>query len=1260
MMDICFTSHLAKSTCVQYYDIYTKDRFWILTLEGLKSPLQQYRKQALYIMKNTIDLLSKVDAPKEIFDKNLKQCVPCRKFDNCSKQKILVYEALEEKQQHLVAPALTHVTSLVKASKEHRTCNWCFELHLLQCIFEKILHHENNNIVKWGVSYICKLDENIFSYYFIETIVKVLNNSFLYECQPDEECPTIVRELPTLFEYAEKKTLLNIFFNVICSRETWGPVAIFYVLHALRVVSHKKINANWQATELKSIKNLVEINLNMHSHILRTASQIELLRTIPNYVRKIDNLEVLADTLAAFHFGKSLVRGTNPWNIITVWLQEVVTKEEAITFVGNTCAKYLNKYTDSKINSRTFALMVYLLHDSNLILSDKKCSAEKALSIWLYTLSKFDMRPYADIDSSINVAEFMSHMLNLSTNESSNSIADLISLNIHITFMFLIKNMRKMVTKLAYEDYMRYTAIVSPHIAKAKLFMPKKSVNNYIEELQNESICLLKNAQHYSVQYLYGLHILYLSQNISVSMFATKFFTEHVLNMYASAASTDVASDENLKGKVASEYYLLLSKLVHQYLINSPIHSWISTTVLLSNLLKFLELSRIETISEVATVLTVLVDNKAINATNDRETLEYILELCWRCTLDSKKNNIYWTAIENLTGVIVNDNFFLLPNTIEFINKFISQLLGEDDTSKFEKAFTRFKRILLSKLEKLNAHNLTKLQEPLLSCLLHGSVLRRDERVENHAYLFITKHLMKYYPKHILALDQSNDTAIRAQAVILLHKIVSHLKSNNVAIVSCILEMLDKYKNKRHFNDSYIHKLKHRLMQILLMLEPVLSKEFVALLQDKISDFIFSESNQHSVRLMQEWLMIRIFTKNINLHDKLWKLFAESIERRPGCTISVSSIVYHVARLLLNDSQKIFIQTALPYVAQCCLGQQFNVRLYNQFILIQLCDLIKKTNGNDSILEYKGIYQAAVANLQQESTTKNSARIQDDFYFSNFHPMKDYSLQTIYFELPRLTNVNCDELISPDVFEAFAFKQNDHHPLQLYNINSFLSETKTSTYLTKSSADDMESLTNYIETYSEGLHDIQKKIDPSKSKTPLYRDVFETMIDSKYQQDLHLEEEGLIVVASFVSRPSNLGGIARTCEIFGVKTLVIANASHVKDKEFQSLSVSAERWINILQIKPHELQEYLLKKKDAGWSLIGIEQTANSINLLEAKFVKKTILVLGNEKDGIPANFIPLFDTCLEIPQVGIIRSLNVHVTAAICIWQFATQHTLK
>ncbi|EFN85513.1 Probable methyltransferase TARBP1 [Harpegnathos saltator] len=1264
IVDTChFTSSYSTKLTYIHHDIYCKNTFWLLLLEGLRSPLQQYRKQALYIMKRVTDFMSKTDTLHLGLTKAEVTPFICSKsddsalpIDSINQKFFLVYEASEEKQYHLVTPALTHITSLVKANKEHKSCQ-CFNIEWLRCILEKILHHENNNIVKWSVLYVCKLDSiiHIFDSQFLKMFVSILNNSFLYECQSNEDCPEIVRELSTFFRCMGETSLLNIFLKKV-SEITWGPIAIFYIIHTLRVTSQETVQRNnWRVAELNAVKSLVETNLSMHSHILRIASQIELLRTIPNFVREIDNLTLLANVLATFPSEEGLTRGRFPWDIITAWLRKVLTKEDAVTFVEQTCTRYSCENLVCEVSPRTFALMIFLLHDAGLIFSCKMCPTEKALNKWLSSLNDIEMRPYANIRSSIDIAEFMSHSLNFFTQgETYCVMTHLISLYIHATFKLLIKNMKKMATGLTYEDYTRYTAILSSHIAHADLVMPKRDVNSYTIKLRDESIRLLKNTQHrQNMQYLYGLCILHLCQDIlTSSTHEGTFYTVHLLNTQAIPIQTDNdAKTMNLKGKIASEYYLLLSRLTYRYLLNSPMHTWIPTSTLLTNLLKFLELGKTEIISEVATILILMIDNGAIRDTNDRETLEYIFQSCWRSTFVSKKNNIFWTAIQNLTGVIVNDNFLLLPGATEFITEFVDQLVKEGN------GMTRFKRILLSKMERLNVSNLMRLGKPLLNCLLHGSVHRRDERVESHVYLFIIKHLGQYFPKHILVLDHNNDAAVRASAMIILHRIVSIPELNYVmTIVPLIFETLEEYKNKRYFNDSYIHKLKHRLMQILLILEPVMSKELVAVLQKNLRDSIFSESNQHSVRLMQEWLMIRIFARNSDLHDELWKFFAESIEKRPGRTISVASIVYHVTQLLSGASQKIFIRTALPYVAQCCLGQQFNVRLYNQFILIRLCKLMKQANDDDSICDYNGIYQAA--SLQQAKSTKNFMEIQDNFYFSSFHPIDDYSLQTIYFELPRLTNISRDEWISPDVFKAFMFEQNDNHPLQLYNVNSFLSDTTASIYLTKPLAGDMESLTNNVETYLEGLHDIQRKIDPSKLTIQLYNDNF-GIIESAHREVSQLHE-GLIVVASLVSRPPNLGGIARTCEIFGVKSLVIANLDCVKDKDFQCLSVSAEKWINMIQVTLHELQQYLLEKKSAGWSIVGAEQTANSINLLEAKFEKKTILVLGNEKDGIPANFIPLFNTCVEIPQVGVIRSLNVHVAAAICIWQYASQCTLK
>ena len=49
-----------------------------------------------------------------------------------------------------------------------------------------------------------------------------------------------------------------------------------------------------------------------------------------------------------------------------------------------------------------------------------------------------------------------------------------------------------------------------------------------------------------------------------------------------------------------------------------------------------------------------------------------------------------------------------------------------------------------------------------------------------------------------------------------------------------------------------------------------------------------------------------------------------------------------------------------------------------------------------------------------------------------------------------------------------------------------------------------------------------------------------------------------------------------------------------------------------------------------------------------------------NEKEGIPVDFIQLLDVCVEIPQRGLVRSLNVHVSGALLIWEYTRQQLLK
>ena len=60
--------------------------------------------------------------------------------------------------------------------------------------------------------------------------------------------------------------------------------------------------------------------------------------------------------------------------------------------------------------------------------------------------------------------------------------------------------------------------------------------------------------------------------------------------------------------------------------------------------------------------------------------------------------------------------------------------------------------------------------------------------------------------------------------------------------------------------------------------------------------------------------------------------------------------------------------------------------------------------------------------------------------------------------------------------------------------------------------------------------------------------------------------------------------------------------------------------------------------------------------LNEFEFPDKCILLLGKEKEGIPQEYYSTLDACIEIPQFGIIRSLNVHVSGALCLWEYTKQ----
>lgn len=74
---------------------------------------------------------------------------------------------------------------------------------------------------------------------------------------------------------------------------------------------------------------------------------------------------------------------------------------------------------------------------------------------------------------------------------------------------------------------------------------------------------------------------------------------------------------------------------------------------------------------------------------------------------------------------------------------------------------------------------------------------------------------------------------------------------------------------------------------------------------------------------------------------------------------------------------------------------------------------------------------------------------------------------------------------------------------------------------------------------------------------------------------------------------------------------IVNNINVTENKDFINLSVTADRWIPISEVKAIQLSAYLLKMKDDGYIIAGAEQSVNSVCLPKVKFPAKMVLLLG-------------------------------------------------
>jgi tRNA guanosine-2'-O-methyltransferase len=159
----------------------------------------------------------------------------------------------------------------------------------------------------------------------------------------------------------------------------------------------------------------------------------------------------------------------------------------------------------------------------------------------------------------------------------------------------------------------------------------------------------------------------------------------------------------------------------------------------------------------------------------------------------------------------------------------------------------------------------------------------------------------------------------------------------------------------------------------------------------------------------------------------------------------------------------------------------------------------------------------------------------------------------------------------------------------------------------------------------------------------------------------NLRPASVILVASLIDNPTNLGGLSRISESFGLEALYIADLKATVHKDFKATSVTSEKHLPIRELKVPSVPDFLLDVKREGYEVVGIEQTdqsgilgteevVNTNTLQLGTLPRKCVLVLGSEKGGISAEVLAAVDRCVEIRTVGVTRSLSKWNLTGACL----------
>lgn len=154
---------------------------------------------------------------------------------------------------------------------------------------------------------------------------------------------------------------------------------------------------------------------------------------------------------------------------------------------------------------------------------------------------------------------------------------------------------------------------------------------------------------------------------------------------------------------------------------------------------------------------------------------------------------------------------------------------------------------------------------------------------------------------------------------------------------------------------------------------------------------------------------------------------------------------------------------------------------------------------------------------------------------------------------------------------------------------------------------------------------------------------------NKRQRDIQNSVIGPVVVGVGVADGANIGRILRLTDALNCREVIFVDTPHVDSQRIRKVSRGMS------DKRPHRFMESVefMAEIENYDPLIAVEITSQSLDLFACNLPLEATFVIGNERHGIPDEFLNLCQFAIHIPMFGINSSMNVATSLSIVLYEW-------